>query len=113
MYLTITESVFIAKIKTVLNQPVSVVDTLCRPFGAGVIAECTLLRAVWGAVCLVQGSVVVIPLGGNDGEHLATLQGHFNNVLVGKTDGTLCRKFVCYEDVNSRFLNSLVFYYTN
>jgi hypothetical protein len=53
----------------------------------------------------------VIPLGCHDGEHLAALKGHFDYVLIGKTDSTLSGKFTCCEDVNGRFLNSLVLYH--
>jgi hypothetical protein len=66
------------------------------------IAESTLLRAVWSVVCFEKGSIVVIPLGGNDREHLAALQGHFDYVLVRKADGTLCGKFTCYKDVHPK-----------
>jgi hypothetical protein len=66
------------------------------------IAESTLLCAVRSVVCLGKGSIVVIPLGGNDGEHLAALQRHFDYVLIRKADGTLCRKFTCYKNVHPK-----------
>jgi hypothetical protein len=65
------------------------------------IAECTLLCAVRGAVCLEKGSIVVIPLGCHDRKHLAALKRHFNYVLIRKTDGTLSRKFTCYKDIQN------------
>jgi hypothetical protein len=72
------------------------------PFGARVIAKGTLLSAVRSAVCLEKGSIVMIPLGCHDGEHLAALQGHFDYVLIRKADSTLCGKFTCYKDVHPK-----------
>jgi hypothetical protein len=111
MNLTITNSVFITQVHTVLNQPVGIMNALCCPFGTRMIAKCTLLRAVGSAVCLEEGSIVMIPLGCHYREHLAALKGHFDYVLVRKADSTLSRKFIGYEDVNDRFLNSLVSYH--
>jgi hypothetical protein len=65
------------------------------------ITKSTLLGAVRSAVCFEKGSIVVIPLGGNDREHLTALQGHFDYVLIGKADSTFCRKFTCYKDVHN------------
>jgi hypothetical protein len=100
MNFTITESVFITQIKTMFNQPVSIMNGLCCPLGTRMVTESTLLGAVRSVVCFEKGSIVVIPLGGNDRKHLAALQGHLDNVLVRKTESTLCRKFTCYEDVH-------------
>jgi hypothetical protein len=65
------------------------------------IAKCTLLRAVGSAVCLEEGSIVMIPLGCHYREHLAALKGHFDYVLIGKTNGTFSGKFTCYKDVHN------------
>jgi hypothetical protein len=66
------------------------------------IAECTFLGAVRSVVCFEKRSVVMIPLGGNDREHLAALLGHFDYVLIRKADSTLCGKFTCYKDVHPK-----------
>jgi hypothetical protein len=75
-------------------------NRFCCPFGAGMIAESTLLCTVRSAVCLEKGSIVMIPLGGNDREHLTALQGHLDNVLVRQAESTFSRVFTCYKDVH-------------
>jgi hypothetical protein len=97
---TITESIFITKIHPMLYQPVGIMNRLCCPLGTRMVTESTLLGAVRSVVCFEKGSIVVIPLGSNDRKHLTALQGHLDNVLVRKTESTLCRKFTCYEDVH-------------
>jgi hypothetical protein len=64
------------------------------------IAESTLLCAVGSTICLEKRTIIVIPLRCHDREHLAALKRHFDYVLVGKADGTLGRKFICYEYVH-------------
>jgi hypothetical protein len=77
-------------------------NRLCCPFGAGMIAEGALLSTVRSVVCLEKRAVVMIPLGCHDGEHLTTLQGHFDYVLIRKTESTLCGKFTCYKNVHPK-----------
>jgi hypothetical protein len=102
MNFTISESVFITKIHSMFDYPIGIMNTLCCPLGTGMIAECTLLCAVRGAVCLEEGTVVVIPLGCHDREHLAALKGHFNYMLVRKTKSTFGGKFTRYKNVHQK-----------
>jgi hypothetical protein len=77
-------------------------NRLCCPFGAWMIAESTLLCVVGGVICLKKGTIVVIPLRSNDGEHLTALQGHFDYVFVREAESTFSRIFTCYEDVHPK-----------
>lgn len=76
-------------------------DALCCPLGAGMVPECPLGGAVRGSVCLREGSIPVIPLRGNDGEHLAALQRHFDDVLVWEAGSTLSRPRASNKDVHN------------
>jgi len=76
-------------------------DTLCCPLGAGMVPECPLCGAVRGSVCLGEGSISVIPVRGNDGEHLAALQGHLDDVLVWEAGSTLSRPRASDKDVHN------------
>jgi len=74
MHFTIPQGVFIAQVKTVLNQPICVVDAIHCPLGAGVIAERSPVRLVGRPIRLRESAVPVPPLvGSDDGEHLTAL----------------------------------------
>jgi len=50
----------------------------------------------------------VIPRRSNNRKHLATFKGHLRYMTVRKYDGTLCRKWRSYKDIDGKFLNSSV-----
>jgi hypothetical protein len=71
------------------------------------IAESALGGAVRRLICLVEASIPMIPVRCHDGKHLAALQRHLDDVLVGKADGAFSRPRRSGEYIDGRFLNSL------
>lgn len=93
MLLAVSQSVLITEIHPVLNQPVGIVNSLCYPLSAGMIAKGTLLSCIGGSICFRKSAIVVIPLRCHDRKHLAALKRHFRYVTVRKYDSTFCWKW--------------------
>jgi hypothetical protein len=93
---------------SVCNQPGKIVVIICSPFGAGMITKGTLFRIIGKTVFLGNVPPIIVPLGEDDRDHLAGLQGHFIYVTVRKYLRGLTGGHVSYEDVDGGFLNSLI-----
>lgn len=101
MYFLISMLVLIAKVESMENQPIRIVDRLCHPPGARMVPECPLLGPVGGAVCLGKGSVPMPPpLGCHDGKHLAALKRHLDHMLIRQADRRCLWVRRSYEDVH-------------
>jgi hypothetical protein len=99
--LAITKSIFVTEIHSVLDQPVGIMDGFRCPLGTWMVPESALGGAVRRLIRLVKGSIPMIPIRRHYGQHLAAFQRHLDDVLVGKADGALRWKFVCYKNVHN------------
>jgi hypothetical protein len=93
--------ILITKGKSVPNQPSKVLVGFCCPLSAWMITESTLLCTVWETVFFRNISPIIVPLGEDDRDHLASLQGHFDDMFIGKCHGRKNRALVSHKDVHN------------
>jgi len=102
MSFIISICVFLTEVQSPLNEPVGIVHRFRRPFGAWVVAECSLFCFVGSAVLFGKSPIIMIPGRSNNAKHLAALKRHFDNVFVRKANGTFGREWMCNEDVHAK-----------
>ena len=75
--------ILVAQCNAVSYEPCKVVLIGSSPLRTWMVAKCTMLCAVGCAVLFVKLANAIVPVAVYDSKHLACLEWHLDNVLVG------------------------------